>query len=79
MRGEIKTTGQLRKFLVLAMEDVKAGMLDPDKASRITKLAGQVNESFYAEIKVARVRSQAGEAMPKMGQMLLGESEDKAD
>ena len=71
MRGEIKTTGQLREFLVLAMEDVKAGMLDPDKASRITKLAGQVNESFYAEVKTARIRQGFGEEISKLGEMKI--------
>lgn len=71
MRGSIKTTGQLRDFLVLTMEDVKAGMLDPDKASRITKLAGQVNESFYAEIKTARIRREFGEETCKLGEMQI--------
>ena len=39
------------------MVGVKNGTLDLDKASRITKLAGQINESFYAEVKVAKIRA----------------------
>lgn len=35
----------------------------------ITKIAGQINESFYAEIKVARVRKEMGIEMGKLGAM----------
>ena len=69
---QIKTTGQMRDFLVNMMLGVKNGHLDPDRASRITKLAAQINESMYAEIKTARVRTEAGEAMPKIGEMKIG-------
>ena len=72
MSGKIKTTGQMRDFLATMMLGVKNGDLDLDKASRITKLAGQINESFYAEIKVAKVRAEAGENMPALGEMSVG-------
>lgn len=72
MSGKIKTTGQMRDFLATMMVGVKNGDLDLDKASRITKLAGQINESFYAEIKVAKVRAEAGENMPALGEMSVG-------
>lgn len=70
----IRTTGELRDFLATMMIGVKNGDLDLDKASRITKMAGQVNESFYAEIKVAKVRAEAGQEMPSLGDMPLGGS-----
>ena len=72
MAASIKTTGELRDFLVNMMIGVKNGDLDLDKASRITKLAGQINESFYAEIKVAKIRAEAGEAMSVLGNMSVG-------
>jgi hypothetical protein len=72
MNGKIQTTGEMRNFLSEMMIGVKNGTLDLDKASRITKLAGQINESFYAEIKVAKIRAEAGENMPKFGQMTVG-------
>lgn len=62
----------MRDFLATMMVGVKNGDLDLDKASRITKLAGQINESFYAEIKVAKVRAEAGENMPALGEMSVG-------
>lgn len=74
MSEKIKTTGQLRDFLVNMMIGVKNGNLDLDRASRITKLAAQINESMYAEIKTAKVRAEAGEAMPKIGEMSVGVS-----
>jgi hypothetical protein len=70
----INTTGELRKFLATMLLGVKNGDLDLDKASRITKMAGQINESFYAEIKVAKIRLEAGEAMTKLGDMPIGDS-----
>ena len=72
MSGKIKTTGELRDFLSAMMVGVKNGDLDLDKASRITKLAGQINESFYAEIKVAQVRCAAGDVMVDLGAMQIG-------
>lgn len=75
MSGKIKTTGQLRDFLATMMVGVKNGDLAVDKASQINKLAGQINESMYAEVKVAVIRKQAGEVMPTMGDMNIGESD----
>lgn len=72
MRGKIKTSGDLRNFLSLAMEDLRAGMLDPDVASKLTKMAGQVNESFYAEIKTARVMAEFGRASHELGELPIG-------
>jgi|688.fasta_scaffold736264_2 hypothetical protein len=76
MSVKIKTTGQLREFLATMMVGVKTGDLDLDKASRITKMAGQINESFYAEVKVAKVRAEAGEEMVKLGAMPVNEATD---
>jgi hypothetical protein len=73
--GKIKTTGELRDFLANMMIGVKNGDLDLDKASRITKLAGQINESFYAEIKVAKTRAEAGAVMVDFGAMSIGTHE----
>lgn len=72
----IPTTGSLRDFLAMMMVGVKNGDLDLDKARNITKLAGQINESLYAEVKVAKVRAEAGQIAPPLGKMRIGESED---
>lgn len=55
------------------MEQVKRGVVDIDKASRITKLAGQINESFYAEVKVKRTYQELGGETKNLGQLTIGE------
>lgn len=73
----LKTTADMRQFLADLMVGVKNGHADLDVASRITKLAAQVNESFYAEIKVAKIRADAGEQMIGLGDMPIGVREKK--
>lgn len=68
----IRTTGELRDFLATMMVGVKNGDLDVDKARTITKLADQINESFYAEVKVAKVLAEAGETSLALGAMKVG-------
>jgi hypothetical protein len=75
MSSAIKTTGQLREFLVGLAVGVKDGTVEPDKASRITKLAAQVNESFYSEIKIARVQREAGVEAAELGDLSIGGKE----
>lgn len=72
MAAKIETTGELRTFLVDLMLEVRDGAADLDKASRITKLAAQVNESFYSEIKIARVQREAGVEAQQLGELLIG-------
>jgi len=74
--SKIKTTGELRDFLATMMVAVQSGDVDLDKAKNITKLAGQINESFYAEVKVAKVRAEAGQEMPGLGEMRIGAREE---
>ena len=79
MNAKIKTAGDLRSFLAKTMEEVRAGEIDLDVASRITKLAGQVNESFYAEIKVAKIRAEAGETLIELGALPLSSGSEGSD
>lgn len=69
MANSIKTTGQLREFLANMLVGINNGDLDPERARTITKMAGQINESFYAEIKTAKIRSELGENIPTLGDM----------
>lgn len=71
---KISTTGMLREFLVEMMVGVKNGHLDLDQASRITKLAAQVNENLYAEVKIAKIKTDMGEKMPTLGNLHLGQT-----
>lgn len=72
MSAKIKNTGDLRKFLCQAIVEVQSGDMAPDVASRITKLASQVNESFYSEIKVHKVMLESGNEASKLGDLPIG-------
>ena len=61
MSAKIETVGQLRQFLANMMMGVKSGDIKVQEASQMQKLAAQINESFYAEIKVAQIRRGLGE------------------
>lgn len=74
MAKSISTTGQLREFLVNMMVGVKDGTLSPDKASQITKLAGQANESLYAEIKAARLSLDLKREVGQLGGLSIGQN-----
>ena len=65
----INTTGDLRKFLCNSINSVANGTMDIAKASEDTKLAGQVNESFYSEVKVARLQIDLKEESDKLGSL----------
>lgn len=61
MPEPIKNTRELRDFLLLVMERVKAGTIDVAKATAIGKLAAHVNESLKieAELRVQLLRLRA--------------------
>jgi hypothetical protein len=67
----IKTTGELREFLANMLLGIKNGDLDEHKARNITKMAAQINESFYSEIKIAKVRMEAGDEAAKLGELAI--------
>lgn len=71
MNAKIKTTGELREFISNMMMGVKNGDLDTNKANSITKMAAQINESFYAEIKIAKIKLEAGQKLSDLGSLQI--------
>ena len=69
--GKITTVGELRDYLSQTIIAVGNGTIDVDKAKNITKLAAQINESFYSEIKVAKVMTELGNVADKMGRLQI--------
>ena len=69
----IKTTGELREFLANMLIGIRDGQIEVDKAARMIKTAAQINESFYSEIKVAKVRLEAGQALTDLGRLPINE------
>ena len=70
----IMTCGDLRTFLINLMMEVKNETIDADKASRIAKVAAQVNENLYAEIKTARLMLDVGEKSFVIGNLPIGKT-----
>lgn len=74
MAKSIKTTGELREFLVNMIVGIKDGDIKPDEARNITKLAAQINESFYSEIKIAKVQLEAGVTAAELGMLPINKT-----
>lgn len=68
----IQTTGDLRVFLATLITRVSTGEVDLDSARVQSKLAAQINGSFYTESKMGQMIKEAEMAVPKLGQMPLG-------
>lgn len=68
----IETTGNLRAALAKAITDVTSGSLELDSARTIVKLAAQINESLYSEVRVRQVLADASEATSSMGRLPIG-------
>lgn len=71
---KITTTGQLRSFLADAIEKVANGDMDVHRASQIQKLAGQLTESMYCEVKATALGLQMGRQVAEFGTMQVGDS-----
>jgi hypothetical protein len=70
----INTAGDLRKFLCSSINSVANGTMDINKAKEVTKLAGQVNESFYSEVKVARLQLDMQQEVYKLGSLPVSQT-----
>ncbi len=70
--SKITKTGELRAFLCQAINGVANGTFDIKKAREITKLASQINDSLYAEVRVARTQIELGKEVDKIGDLKLG-------
>ena len=70
--AKITNTGELRDFLCSTINQVANGTFDIAKAKEVTKLASQVNESLYAEVKVAKLQIELGKEAEKFGSLGIG-------
>lgn len=75
--AKITSTGELREFLCMAINSVANGTMDTEKARNITKLAAQVNESLYSEVKVAKLSLELGRQSGAFGALALKEAGEK--
>jgi hypothetical protein len=73
MSQTIKTTGDLREFLVGMMTNIQDGLIDVEKAGAIIRAAQQINESFYSEIKTRHFQRQFGAKAHDLGHLPIGD------
>lgn len=73
MKGDLKTTGQLRTMLANAAKGVLNGDLDIQKAEAIHKLAKNISESLYSETKIAMFRHEVNQTVDKFGELQIGD------
>lgn len=71
MAKSLQTTGQLREFLANMLLGIKSGDVKFQEANSMTRMASQINESFYSEIKIAKVRKDAGSTVAELGALPL--------
>ena len=74
----VTTTGRLRSFVAKAMEELRAGELEIDKAHLIVKMSGRITESLYAEAKIQRLMMENGHDVLPLGSQQLGDVDDAA-
>lgn len=72
MPRQLKTTGDLRAALAEILDGVRDGSIDPQKANAAVKVAAQINQSFMAEVEVARLHLMNKLAHKPLGEMLIG-------
>lgn len=66
---KIKTTGDLRNALADTLIKVESGQIDAEKARMIHKLAHAINDSFFAESKIAALQVSLQQEVKKFGAM----------
>lgn len=76
---KIKTTGQLREYLLKALTEVGSGTLATDKAHSISKLANAINTNIGEELRSMKTALDLGIKVKKInefGTLELGQKEE---
>ena len=77
--AQIKTAGDLRSFLADVLVDIRAGSIDADQASAISKVAAQINNSLAVEVNTALRLASMGKDHPVAGSMRIGNADPARD
>lgn len=75
----LKTTGDLRKLIARQLRALETGDLPVDKASAIAKMARALNDSFFAECRVAKLHFEQPEAAEKFGSLSLAPDDSEGN
>jgi len=75
MARQLVSTGKLRTFLSDALVKMDAGEMTAEDVSAMAKLAGQINESLYAEIRFQRLQLELKREVGKFGELIIGDTD----
>ena len=75
MRKAMRSSGDLRDFLMEMMEGVRNGSVDLQRAATVAKLAAQVTTSLSCEAQMALIADKVGR---EFGSALLGAPDAEA-
>lgn len=75
MQKEIKTTGDLRKYLSDILVKVESDEVSIEKAGVIAKVTAQINESMHAEIRQQKLQLELKREVGALGKTLIGSGE----
>lgn len=68
----ITNTGNLRRSLAKAFEDLESGSKKVETVRELGRIAGRINDSLYSETKIAAMRREVGEQPAALGNLRLG-------
>jgi len=76
MQKQIRTTGDLRKFLAEISQAVRDGTIELNKANTLVKLASQINQSFMTDVQVAKTYLLSNKMPIVDGELYLGNKDE---
>ena len=74
MKTQIKTSGELRSFLLNLMVAVKNGSVKTEELRVINKSADTINESIYSELKAGKLFLEMGRKTEEWGKLPITSS-----
>ena len=69
----IEKSANLRRVLADAIIAVRDKKMDPATANDIAKLAGRLNDNYFAEVALRKSLKECDVAVPQLGQIPIGE------
>lgn len=69
----------MRELLADAAVKVALGTMAPATAHQLAKIAGRINDSFFAEVSAARLLAEQGKMVPLLGTLPMGEAREAPD
>jgi len=70
------TTGKLREMVYNAAVEAREGRLSAEQAMLVSKMAGRITDSLYAEAKIQRLVIEGGGQPQALGGLPIGQPDE---